>query len=277
MPDEADRSRQRGGRPAGFLKNQYDGVRWPVAFAHRGFSRDGLENSMQAFKDAAALGFGYVETDVHTTSDGVVVLFHDETLDRVTDGHGAIKDHTYAELQQVKIGGREPIPTLDELLTALPEACINIDIKDAFSILPLKDVLDRHDAYDRVCITAFSDKRLLAFQALLSDRGPTNSAGMLRVGAFVVLGRLGLDWPLRWILRGIDALQVPVKYGRIRIVTARSVARAHRLGLQMHVWTVNEAAVMTELLDLGVDGVMTDRADLLAEIMQERGFWPQNG
>ncbi|HET8794967.1 MAG TPA: glycerophosphodiester phosphodiesterase [Arthrobacter sp.] len=276
MAGEADRSRRGSGGPAGFLKNQHDGVRWPVAFAHRGFSRDGLENSLQAFKDAAALGFGYLETDVHTTSDGVVLLFHDETLNRVTDGRGAIKDHTYAELQQVKIGGREPIPTLDELLTALPGTCINIDIKDAFSILPLKDVLDRHDAYDRVCITSFSDKRLLAFQALLSDRAPTHSAGMLRVGAFVLLGKLGLDWPLRWILRGVDALQVPVRYGRIRIVTARSVARAHRLGLQMHVWTINEAAVMEELLDLGVDGIMTDHADLLAEIMETRGFWPQN-
>lgn len=276
MAGETDSSRRRSGRPAGFLKNQHDGVRWPLAFAHRGFSRDGLENSLQAFKDAAALGFGYVETDVHATSDGVVLLFHDQTLDRVTDGNGAIKDHTYAELQQVKIGGREPIPTLDELLTALPHTCINIDIKDAFSIRPLKEVLDRHDAYDRVCITSFSDKRLLAFQTLLSDRAPTNSAGMFRVGAFVVLGKLGLDWPLRWILRGIDALQVPVNYGRIRIVSARSVARAHRLGLQMHVWTINEAAVMNELLDLGVDGVMTDRADLLAGIMQERGFWPQN-
>lgn len=259
----------------GFLRNRYDGgVRWPIAFAHRGFSRDGLENSLQAFKNAAELGYGYVETDVHTTSDGVVMLVHDETLDRVTDGSGAIKDHTYAELQKVHIGGKELIPTLDELLTALPDICINIDIKDASSILPLKEVLDRHEAYDRVCISSFSDKRIMAFEALVPGRNITKSAGKFRVGAFVVLGRLGLTWPLKWILRDVDALQVPVRYGRIPVVTAASVARAHRLGLQVHVWTINETTDMDELLDLGVDGVMTDRADLLADVMAGRGFWP---
>lgn len=260
----------------GFLRNRYDdGVRWPIAFAHRGFSRDGLENSLQAFKDAAALGYAYVETDVHTTSDGVVMLFHDETLDRVTDGSGAIKDHTYAELQKMRIGGREQIPTLDELLTALPDICVNIDIKDASSIPALKEVLDRHDAYDRVCISSFSDKRVLAFEALLPGTRITTSAGKLRVGAFVVLGRLGLTWPLKWILRGVDALQVPVRYGKIPVVTPASVARAHRLGVQVHVWTINDTPTMTGLLDLGVDGVMTDRADLLADVMTGRGFWPQ--
>lgn len=260
----------------GFLKNRYDGgVRWPIAFAHRGFSRDGLENSLQAFKDAAELGYAYVETDVHTTVDGVVMLFHDETVDRVTDGSGAIKDHTYAQLRQLRIGGREPIPTLDELLTALPDVCVNIDIKDASSILALKQVLDRHDAYDRVCISSFSDKRVMAFEALLPGSRITTSAGKLRVGAFVVLGRLGLTWPLKWILRGVDALQVPVHYGRIPVVTPAAVARAHRLGVQVHVWTINDASAMNELLDLGVDGVMTDRADLLADIMAQRGIWPQ--
>lgn len=262
--------------PGAFLENvSDDGVRAPIAFAHRGFSRDGLENSLQAFKNAAGLGFGYVETDVHTTSDGVVMLFHDNTLERVTDGTGAIKDHTYAELREVRIGGREPIPTLDELLAELPDVKINIDIKDPSSITPLKDVLDRYDAYDRVCISSFSDKRVLAFEALVPGRRVTNSAGRLRVAAFVLLGGLGLTWPLKWIMRGVDALQVPVRYRRIRVVSPRSLARAHRLGLQVHVWTVNGAAAMKELLELGVDGIMTDRGDLLAEIMTERGIWPQ--
>ncbi|WP_051299675.1 glycerophosphodiester phosphodiesterase [Arthrobacter castelli] len=260
----------------GFLRNRYDGgVRWPIAFAHRGFSRDGLENSLQAFKNAAALGYGYVETDVHSTSDGVVVLFHDETLDRVTDGSGRIEDHTYAELRNVRIGGREPVPTLDELLTALPGICINIDIKDASSIRPLKEVLDRHDAYDRVCISSFSDRRVMAFEALVPGHSMTTSAGRLRVAAFVALSRLGCLWPLKWILRGVDALQVPVQYGRIPIVNAASVARAHQLGLQVHVWTINDVQTMNDLLDLGVDGVMTDRADLLADIMAARREWPQ--
>lgn len=260
----------------GFLRNRYDGgVRWPIAFAHRGFSRDGLENSLQAFQNAAELGYGYVETDVHTTSDGVVVLFHDETLDRVTNGSGRIEDRTYAELQKVLIGGREPIPTLDELLAALPDICVNIDIKDATSILPLKQVLDRHGAYGRVCISSFSDKRVIAFEALVPGQKMTTSAGRLRVAAFVGFSALGFEWPLKWILRGVDALQVPVRYGRIPIVSAASVARAHRLGLQMHVWTINDVQTMKELLELGVDGVMTDRADLLADVMAERGHWPQ--
>lgn len=262
----------------GFLDHAgADGLRRPIAFAHRGYSRTGLENTLQAFRAAVDLGYGYIETDVHTTADGVVVLFHDDTLERVTDGLGSVQSLTFAQLQELRIREQEPIPTLDELLETLPHVRINIDIKDAASILPLRAVLDKHNAYGRVCITSFSDRRVLAFTALTPLTRVTNSAGMLRVAAFVIFGALGWDWLLRPILASVDVLQVPVKYKFIRIVSAASLARAHRLGLPMHVWTINDAPGMRALLDLNVDGIMTDRADLLAEIMAERGFWPQAG
>ncbi|MCQ6272354.1 glycerophosphodiester phosphodiesterase [Pseudarthrobacter sp. R1] len=253
------------------------GAQTPVAMAHRGFSREGLENSMAAFRAAVELGYRYLETDVHTTADGVVLVFHDDTLDRVTDGSGQIAALTAAEVVGARISGREPIPTFDDLVTGLPGARLNVDVKDWNSVRSLAAAIERHQAHSRVLVTSFSDRRRRAVLKLLS-RPVASSAGVVPVALFTVLGRVlpgpVFRWTMRHVLHGVQALQVPVRRGMIEVVTPGFIRRAHALGLVVHVWTVNEPAEMRRLLRLGVDGIVTDRADLLRDVLQERGEWP---
>lgn len=249
----------------------------PIAMAHRGFSRAGLENSMAAFRAAVDLGYQYLETDVHTTADGVLLLFHDDTLDRVTNGRGRISELTAAEVAAARIGGSEPLPLFDELLTAFPSVRVNLDVKDRGSVQSLAAGIERHGAHDRVLVASFSDRRRRAVLKLLS-RPVVSSAGMVTNALFVLLGPVlpaaWLRFALRGPLRDVQALQVPVRYGAVRVVTPAYVRRAHGLGLVVHVWTINDPAEMHRLLDLGVDGIVTDRADLLKRVLLERGEWP---
>jgi glycerophosphoryl diester phosphodiesterase len=256
------------------------GVGRPVALAHRGFSREGLENSMAAFRAAVELGCRYVETDVHTTSDGVLLLFHDSSLDRLTDGIGRIASLSADEVSRARIRGTEPVPSFDELVAALPDTRFNLDVKDRHSVRSLAAAIERHGVHDRVLIASFSDRRRRAVLKLLSRR-TASSAGIGSNALVVLLGPLlavpGLGSlvraALRRALRSVDALQVPVSYKSVPVVTPGFVRRAHGLGLYVHVWTVNEPAEMRRLLDLGVDGIVTDRADLLKEVLQSRGEW----
>lgn len=241
----------------------------PVPMAHRGFSRDGWENSRAAFAAAVDLGYRYVETDVHATADGVLVAFHDSTLERVSDGSGAIDALPWSVVRQARIGGTQPIPTLDELLETWPDLRVNIDCKAGTAIAPLAAAIERHRAHDRVCVAAFSDRRRRAVLARLS-RPVVTSAGQS-----VIAGAKLLRWtPLRHrAFGGVDVLQIPEWHGRLRILTPSLLARAHATGVQVHVWTVNEADTMHRLLDQGVDGLLTDRADLLKGVLVDRGEW----
>jgi glycerophosphoryl diester phosphodiesterase len=252
----------------------------PVAMAHRGFSLAGLENSLAAFRAAVELGYSHLETDVHTTSDGELLLFHDRTLDRITDGHGRIHDLTADQVREARIGGTEPVPTFDELVAAFPDARFNLDVKDWHSVPSVVAAVERHQIHDRVLIASFSDRRRRAVLRRLSRR-TASSAGTLANALFLVLGPLlpvrALGSPVRAVLRralrDVDALQVPVRYRAIPVVTPGFVRRAHELGLYVHVWTINDPAEMHRLLDLGVDGIVSDRADLLKEVLQTRGQW----
>ena len=249
-----------------------DGSRGPLAFAHRGFSLDGLENSMAAFRAAVDLGTVHLETDVHTTSDDVLVVFHDSSLDRVTDSVGTISSLTAAEVARARIGGVEPVPTFDELVAAFPQARFNLDVKDWNSVAPLAAAIEKHGIHDRVLVTSFSDRRRRAVLRRLSRR-VASSAGSLLTAVFVLLGPV-LPVPLaRKLLSGVDVFQVPVRYGKLPVVTPAFIQRAHGLGLDVHVWTINEPAEMDRLLDLGVDGLVSDRLDLLKEVLIRRGEW----
>jgi glycerophosphoryl diester phosphodiesterase len=261
---------------AGAAAHASGGSRVPLAMAHRGFSLDGLENSMAAFRAAVDLGYRHLETDVHTTADGVLVLFHDTTLDRITEGSGRIADLPAATVARARIGGTEPIPLFEELVAAFPDVRLNIDVRDWKSVGTLASAIERHGLHDRVLVASFSDRRRRAVLKRLS-RPAASSAGIVSSAVFVLLGPV-LPAPLmsfvaRRALHGVHALQVPVRYGAVPVVTARFVRRAHRHGLQVHVWTINEPAEMHRLLDLGVDGIVTDRADLLKAVLTERGTW----
>jgi glycerophosphoryl diester phosphodiesterase len=243
-----------------------------LAFAHRGFSLDGLENSMLAFRAAVDLGTVHLETDVHTTRDGVLLVFHDESLDRVTDSAGRISELSADEVSAARIGGREPVPTFAELVAAFPDARLNLDVKDWNSVVPLAEAIERHGIHGRVLVTSFSDRRRKAVLKRLSKR-VASSAGSTLTATFVFLGPV-LPAPLaRRLLAGVDVFQVPARYGWVPVVTQGFVRRAHRLGRQVHVWTINEPAEMERLLDLGVDGIVSDRLDLLKEVLIKRNQW----
>jgi glycerophosphoryl diester phosphodiesterase len=314
----------------------------PLAFAHRGGAAHAPENSWRAFAQAVKLGYGYLETDVQATADGVVVAFHDRTLARVTGYPGRVARRTYAELADFLIDGTEPIPRLEDLLGAWPNVRFNIDVKDAPAIGPLANVLKRTNAWDRVCVVSFSASRLRATRRALGrpvcmaappfgaamvrfggPRGPRDSRGPYqasRPGApgfrrqarhrgvggarpaghgmaelagrhpaaasaavtsagvgtaaavwspagppLVLSPRLLADWLDR---TGVRCLQVPAL-----VVTAPLIARAHALNLQIHAWTVNNRSIMEHLLDLGVDGIMTDDTLTLREVLSTRGQW----
>lgn len=249
-----------------------DGSVGPLAFAHRGFSLDGLENSLAAFRAAVDLGTMHLETDVHTTSDGVLLVFHDSSLDRVTDSAGKVSELTAAEVALARIGGLEPVPTFEELVTALPGARLNLDVKDWNSVDTMAAAIEKHRIHDRVLVTSFSDRRRRAVLSKLSRRVASSAGSSLTV-LFVLLGPI-LPAPLaRKLLSDADVFQVPVRYGWLPVVTPGFVRRAHRLGRQVHVWTVNDPVEMERLLDLGVDGIVSDRLDLLKKVLVRRGEW----
>lgn len=216
--------------------------------------------------------FSYVETDINTTADGVTVVFHDSTLDRVTDRNGVISQLPFSEVGQARIGGREPIATLREFVAALPTAMFNIDVKDQGSVVPLAALIEEWGLHERVCVASFSGKRRRQVLSRLS-RPVASSPGKRHLAAYFFLSPW-LPAPLtRFLMRQVDVLQIPRRHGNLELVTAASVRRAHKLGLAVHVWTIDDPREMHELFDLGVDGIMTDRADLLAEVMRQRGYW----
>jgi len=242
-----------------------------LALAHRGGGAtpgvEGLENSRRAFQHAVDQGYRYLETDVRATRDGVLIAFHDDVLDRVTDGRGAVASLTYDEVRRARIGGVEPVPSLADLFEAFPEARFNIDIKAHNAVRPLADFIDARAAYSRVLVGSFSPSRLAAFRKLVGDSVPT-SAHPIEV-AFHLLLPAGLAKRVS----KATALQIPHRHKGLPVTTRRLVRKAHQAGLHVHVWTVDEADEMHELLDLGVDGLVTDRTDILKAVLLERGLW----
>lgn len=242
----------------------------PRAFAHRGWhigDLSGLENSVPAFRRAFEQGYRYLETDVRATSDGRVIAFHDPRLDRVTDRQGVIADLRWSEVRRARIGGTEQIPLLAELLEEFPTARFNIDAKAGTAVTPLAELLINAKATDRVCLVSFADDRLTRLRAAL---GPDVALALGPLALF----RLFRASALRRRFRTTAvAAQVPLSYQGVTIVTPRFIATAHAAGLEVHVWTIDEPAEMRRLLALGVDGIMTDRPELLRDVLMERGSW----
>ena len=263
----------------------------PIAFAHRGGAAHAPENSWPAFEHAVKLGYAYLETDARATFDGKLMAFHDRNLERVTDAEGPINMMSYRQVAALRVAGSEPIPQIEDLLGAWPDVRFNIDVKDEAGIPLLPGILRRTSAWDRVCLTSFSGARLRAVRKLL-DRpvcmatppsaiaavrysiggGSRGSAGSTGSTGSAGPGR-SLEPPTRLLARrlaqaGACCAQVPG-----RVATRPFVRRAHALGLDVHVWTINDRAGMTRFLDLGADGIMTDDIETLREVLIERGQW----
>jgi glycerophosphoryl diester phosphodiesterase len=246
----------------------------PLAFAHRGGTGlagyAGLENSMAAFQAAVDLGYTYLETDVHVTADGAVVAFHDASLDRMTGAEGRIADLTYEALRGHLIGGREAIPLLEDVLQTWPHARLNIDVKVDEAIDPVVRVIRRNGAEHRVCIASFNERRIRRVRRLLGPQVAT-AYGPLGVAA---LRTLPLDGLRRRLLSApVPCLQVPWRFRRVEVVTPAFVQRAHTLGKHVHVWTIDDPDGIRTLLDRGVDGIISDRIDVLRDVLVERGQW----
>lgn len=245
-----------------------------IAMAHRGGAAHpdliGLENTTYAFQHAVELGYRYLETDVHLTADGQLVAFHDDILDRVTDQTGPVASAGPARIAAARIGETHPIPFLSDLLDEFAECRFNIDLKADGTPAVLVDLLDKLGAHDRVCVGSFSQHRIREFRARAAGRVAT-SASPAEVALFLTSPSGAIA---RRLTRGrVAALQVPHRRGALPVVTRGLVRKAHDAGVQVHVWTVDDPDEMVELLDLGVDGLITDRTDLLKEVLVTRGLW----
>lgn len=241
----------------------------PLAFAHRGGAADGLENTMTAFARAVDAGYRYIETDVHATADGVLVAFHDPWLNRVTDRSGRIASLPWSRVRQARVGGCERIPLLAEVLDTWPSLRVNIDVKSDTAVGPLVEVIRQSGAVDRVGVGSFSEARLSRVREGLGPRLCTS------LGPRGVLRLRRASWSRRsgWGgTAGVPLAQVPARFG-ITVVDQLFVDHAHELGMQVHVWTIDEPKEINRLLDLGVDGIMTDRIDTLRDIYTARGLW----
>ncbi len=240
----------------------------PIPFAHRGGASEAPENTLPAFERAVALGYTYLETDVHVTADGVLVAFHDDDLARTCGRPGRISELPWSEVAAARVDGREPIPRLDDLVEAFPVARWNIDCKTDAAVPALVSAVRRHRLLDRLCLGAFSDRRLDRLHRELGD-GALTSMGPVRVAILKLTG--ANPWQRS---NGHHAVaQVPVRHGRVPVTDARFVRRAHAVGVPVHVWTIDDPVEMTRLLDLGVDGIMTDTPVVLRDVLTARGAW----
>jgi glycerophosphoryl diester phosphodiesterase len=256
------------------LDNAFLAGPYPRAFVHRGWHAgelSGMENSLSAFRRAVREGYHYLETDVHATSDGVVVVHHDPGLDRTTDTSGVIANLPWRIVKHAKIGGREPVSRLEDVLDELPDALFNIDVKAESAIEPLVATLRRMNAFRRVCVASFSEARLIKVRRSAGE-GLLTSMG---VGAIARLWAAGRLPRMASLLRSRyqPVAQVPVRQGALTVADRRMITYARRRGIEVHVWTVDDPVQMNRLLDLGVDGIMTDHPDVLKQVLRDRGVW----
>lgn len=235
---------------------------------------------MEAFEEAVGLGYSHLETDLHVTSDGVLVCIHDETVHRTTDGVGSVATFAFEDIQKLDAGYRHrskegydfrsagiQIPAFEEVVKSFPDIRFVVDLKTSGVEEPLAALIDRHGLHDRLIVGSFSDARLARFRSLTENRVPT-STGREASRMWVLASRVGRLGPV-----SASALQLPTRMKGLRVVDERLVTLAHKAGLQVHVWTVNRVEDMAFYLDIGVDGVITDRPDLLRALLVERGEW----
>lgn len=237
----------------------------PRVIAHRGLAIEAPENSLLAFAHALALGVTHLETDVHASSDGVAVIAHDPDLSRVAGHPQRVASMTVADLARLDLGAQQHMPTLAEALDAFPDARFNIDLKSADAVSPTVEAVRAGRAEDRVLLTSFSERRRRAALAQLPDvatsaSGPRFAAALL---ASVVRG----GPVVRGALRGLHAVQIPTRAIGLDTVTPRRIRAFQAAGVEVHVWTINDEPEMRRLLALGIDGLVTDRADIALKVI----------
>lgn len=239
----------------------------PRVFAHRGLSLGAPENTLLSFRHALAAGATHLETDAHATDDGIAVLSHDADHD-VAGTRIRLDRLSMGELRRIGLGSGQSFASLRECLDEFPEARFNIDVKSAAAVEATAAAVRDARATDRVLITSFSETRRRRTAGLLPGVATSASASVL-AGAYLAARLVGTG-PMRHFLNGFAAVQVPEKFRSLRILTPHFIRAVHAVGVEVHVWTVNDPPAMSRLLDLGVDGLVTDRCDLAVAIIAAR-------
>jgi glycerophosphoryl diester phosphodiesterase len=238
-----------------------------ICFAHRGGGLEQPENSASAFSAARAMGYRYIETDVQATADGILIVFHDDTLERTTDGSGTISALPYSEVCQALIGGVEPIMTLEQALEQFPDIRFNIDIKTEKALQPTLDLITRMKCFERINLASFSDNRLRKARRHL---GPEICTSAGPQGVFAL--KLG-SWGVPLAASPVDCAQVPISEYGVTIVTSNFIQHCNKNSVAVHVWTINEEDEMRRLIRLGVNGLISDRPTLLKRVAMDEGVW----
>jgi len=238
----------------------------PRVIAHRGLASNAPENTIEAFRAALNAGADILETDVHASSDGAAVICHDDDLVRMAGVASSVEQLTLAELLDFELTGGGRLATLSEALEMLPGARFNIDVKTDAAVEPAVKAIRAAGAEARVLVTAFDQRRRRrAVKALGAVATSASTPGVVvsMLGTWLHLGVL-----VRLALRDVDAVQVPLRQGRVAVVSPAFVRAVHNAGREVHVWTINEPAQMRRLLELGVDGIISDRCDLLSDTVE---------
>ncbi|GAA2246230.1 glycerophosphodiester phosphodiesterase family protein [Herbiconiux moechotypicola] len=254
----------------------------PRIFAHRGLATHATENTLAAFRAAVDTGADYVETDVHASRDGVAVVAHDPTLERIAGRTDRVDSLSLAELRSIDLGDGLGFPTLEEALLAFPDTRFNIDVKSVAAAEPTARAIAATGAAGRVLLTSFSrDRRRAAMGHLArllagsSGRPAAASAAAEEFVPALVAAKLGLVPVARALLREVDAVQIPTRVGPLRTTTEATIRRLHAAGVEVHVWTINDLDEAAGILARGADGIVTDRADaVLALVERRRGRQP---
>lgn len=246
----------------------------PRAIAHRGYAPAGGENTLEAFAAARANGADVMETDVRASSDNVAMTFHDPTLARVADGDPrAIAETPWSRLSTVRVHGRGTIARLDDALASFPDLPFNIDVKAASAIEPTVAAIARTGAGRRVCLTSFDPavaREVVSRASSACGHQVMASASRTTVAAFLAASWLGAERLSTRVLARYAALQVPIRFRGLPILTPRFVAAAHRAGCEVHAWTIDDEPAMHALLDMGVDGIVSNHVDRLVKVREAR-------
>ena len=245
-----------------FLEGQH-----PRVIAHRGLALDHPENTLGAFSAAVNSGADILETDVHLSRDGSVIVAHDPDLTRVAGRPGLVADFSERELAEIDLGSGEGFPTLDQLLSQFPHAKFNIDLKTRTAVEPFAEIIRAHRAESRILATSFDEPTRQAVINLLPEVASSTSRSM------VIQARLRtwLGLPMeKWTVPAeVVALQIPPAMYGVALVTPSMLRLAKRKGLEVHVWTINNPEDMRRLWTMGVHGIVTDRSDLAVEVRGE--------
>ena len=237
-----------------FLDSEFQG------FVHRGDTSIFLENTIEAFQSAVSLGYLYLETDLRETSDGKIITFHDPNLKRITGANITISETKFSDIRMRRLPSREIIPTIDELLEEFPDSFFNMDLKVNQIEEKVLKKINSHNALERVCLGSFNSKVIKKINSL--EPKILTSMGISQVIMYKFFQKKNIS----------KLIQIPTRWNGIKVITKKFIDRLHNDGLKVHVWTVNKETEMQSLIDLGVDGIMTDNASGLIKVMKQNKF-----